>query len=209
LSKENGDFRGLASEHLIQIFETAVYAATNQPEQLHVASNTVQVPFAEIEKKGAHVKVLILYFTRTGHALEAANATAEGIRSAGSEADLITAQAFHSAQLAGYDALIVASPCWAGSAGRPILPKPIDRALKALVTDDLREKRCGGISVHAGIGGENTVQRIGELLMQKGCTEYRRGPAVRAGAPFSIWKGPSVSLQDEERFMTYGTAFVA
>jgi menaquinone-dependent protoporphyrinogen IX oxidase len=38
------------------------------------------------------MKVLILCFTKTGHTLEAANATAEGIRSVGSEADLLTAR---------------------------------------------------------------------------------------------------------------------
>jgi multimeric flavodoxin WrbA len=155
------------------------------------------------------VKVLILYFTKTGHTLEAANATAEGIRSAGSEADLITAKDFDSAQLTGYDALIVGSPCWAGSVGRPILARPVDRALTVLTTDDLRAKRCGGISVHSGLGGENTVQRIGEMLTQKGCTDYRPGPAARAGAPMSLWKGPSVSPQDEARFKAYGAAFAA
>jgi multimeric flavodoxin WrbA len=154
------------------------------------------------------MKVLILYFTKTGHTLEATNAIAEGIRSAGSEADLLTAQEFDSAQLTGYDALIVASPCWAGSVGRPMLAKPIDRALTALATDELRDIRCGGISVHSGIGGENTVQHIGERLAQKGCTDYRPGPVARAGVPFSLWKGPSVSPQDEARFKVYGTAFV-
>jgi multimeric flavodoxin WrbA len=154
------------------------------------------------------MKVLILYFTKTGHTLEAATATAEGIRSAGSEANLVTARGFGTAQLTGYDALIVASPCWAGSVGRPILARPIDRALTVLATDDLREKRCGGISVHSGIGGENTVQHIGEMLTQKGCTDYRPGPAARAGVPLSIWKGPSVSPQDEARFKAYGAAFV-
>ena len=143
-----------------------------------------------------------------GHTLEAANATAEGIRSAGSEADLIPAQAFAPAQLAGYDALIVASPCWAGSVGRPVLAPPIERALTALSTEALLEVRCGGISVHSGIGGDATVQYIGEILAQKGCTDYRSGPAARAGVPFSLWKGPSVSSQDKVRFEAYGTAFV-
>ena len=155
------------------------------------------------------MQVLILYFTKTGHTLEAANATAEGIRTSGSEADLVTAQEFDSAQLASYDALIVASPCWAGSAGRSILPKPIERALRALAADALSEKLCGGISVHSGIGGKNTVQRLGEVLTQKGCTDYRPGPVARAGVPMSIWKGPSVSPEDEAHFKAYGTTFVA
>ena len=154
------------------------------------------------------MKILILYFTKTGHTLEAANATAEGIRSAGSEVDLVAAQEFGSAQLTGYDGLIVGSPCWAGSVDRPVLAKPIDRALKALATDALRDKRCGGISVHSGVGGENTVQLIGEMLTQKGCTDYRPGPAARAGTPFSLWVGPSVKPEDEARFRAYGAEFV-
>jgi multimeric flavodoxin WrbA len=155
------------------------------------------------------MKVLVLYYTKTGHTLEAANATVEGIRSAGSEADLIAAQEFDPAQLAGYDALIVASPCWAGVADQFLLPKPLDRALTALAADALREKRCGGISVHSGAGGENTVRHLGELLAQKGNTDYQAGPAARAGVPFSLWKGPSVSPQDEARFKAYGAAFVS
>jgi flavodoxin len=154
------------------------------------------------------MKVLILYFTKTGHTLEAANATAEGIRSAGSDVDLIAAQDFGNAQLTGYNALIVGSPCWAGSVGRPMLAKPIEQVLAVLPPDALRGVRCGGISVHSGMGGENTVQHIGEMLTEKGCTDYRPGPAARAGVPFSMWKGPSVSPQDEARFRVYGTAFV-
>jgi flavodoxin len=155
------------------------------------------------------MKVLILYYSKTGHTLEAANATANGIRSAGSEVHLIAATEFASTRIASYDALIVASPCWAGSAGRAMLPKPLDRALAALAACDLREKRCGGISVHSGIGGEDTIKHIGEILMQKGNTDYRPGPVARAGVPFSLWKGPSVQPQDEALFTAYGKAFVA
>ena len=73
----------------------------------------------------------------------------------------------------------------------------------------MREKLCGGISVHSGAGGENTVRHLGEILAQKGNTDYRLGPAARAGVPFSLWKGPSVSAQDEARFKAYGMAFVS
>ena len=155
------------------------------------------------------MKVLILYFTKTGHTLEAANATAEGIRSAGSEVDLIAARDFDNAQLTGYNALIVASPCWAGALDQFLLPQPMERALTALAADALQDVRCGGISVHSGISGENTIRRLGEILAQKGNTDYLPGPAARAGVPFSVWKGPSVTPEDEARFETYGTAFVA
>jgi flavodoxin len=154
------------------------------------------------------MRVLMLYFTKTGHTLEAANATASGIRASGSEADLVTAKAFDRAQLAGYDAFIVASPCWAGSVGRAVLPKPIERALGTLSAEDLSGKRCGGISVHSGVGGEDTVRRLGEVLVQKGNTDYQPGPVARAGVPMSVWRGPSISSADRARFSAYGTAFV-
>jgi flavodoxin len=154
------------------------------------------------------MRVLVLYFTKTGHTLEAANATAEGIRSAGSEVDLVNAVDFDATALAGYDALIVASPCWAGSVGRPMLAKPVTRALDSLAADALRGKRCGGISVHSGYGAANTVRHIGEILRGKGCAEYRSGPVASAGVPLSLWKGPSVSPEDEERFAAFGIDFV-
>jgi flavodoxin len=154
------------------------------------------------------MKVLILYFTKTGHTLEAANAAAEGIRSAGSEADLVTVKGFDTARLKDYDAFIVASPCWAGSTGRAFLPRPLERALAALTGSDLHGTRCGGISVHSGIGAVNTVRQIGEILTGKGCRDFRSGPVARAGVPLSVWKGPSVSPEDEARFRAYGDAFV-
>lgn len=154
------------------------------------------------------MNVLLVYFTKTGHTLEAANATAEGIRSAGSEVDLVAADHFDAAALTAYDALIVASPCWAGSVGRPMFAKPIDRALNALASDAVQGKRCGGISVHSGMGAENTVSAIGNLLAQKGCTDYRPGPVARAGVPFSVWVGPAVDSKDKARFSAFGAAFV-
>jgi flavorubredoxin len=153
------------------------------------------------------MKVLILYYTKTGHTLEAVNATAEGIRSAGSEADLVAVQQFDRAELSGYDAFVVASPCWAGSMGVPRLPPSLAAALKGLGADALQSMRCGGIAVHAGVGGENTIKKISEILLEKGCTDYRSGPVARAGVPFSLWKGPSVNSQDEEHFKAYGASF--
>jgi hypothetical protein len=84
----------------------------------------------------------------------------------------------------------------------------MERALEALAADTLPGVRCGGISVHSGMGGENTIRRLGEILAQKGNTDYRPGPAARAGVPFSLWVGPSVTPEDEARFKAYGTAFV-
>jgi len=153
------------------------------------------------------MKTLILYFTKTGHTLEAAEAVAEGIRAAGSEVALTAVADFDATLPADCDAFIVASPCWAGSAGVPMFPKPMERALAGLAADALTGKRCGGVSVHAGVGGENTVELIGTTLASKACSDYRPGPVARAGVPFSLWKGPSVKPEDEAAFKAYGTTF--
>ena len=154
------------------------------------------------------MKILILYFSKTGHSLEAANATAEGIRSAGSEADLVAVSDFHASTVADYEGLILGSPCWAGSVTPWGVAKPVLSALDSLPPDCLKEKPCGGISVHSKMGGKTTVRTLGRLLSRKGCEDYRPGPAAKAGIPFSLWKGPSVEARDEERFKAYGAEFV-
>jgi len=154
------------------------------------------------------MKVLILYFSKTGHTLEAANATSEGIRSAGAEAELVTVSDFQASMLADYEGLIVGSPCWAGSLTSTGVAKPILRAVDSLPPDCLKGKRCGGFSVHSQMGGETTVTYLGTLLSQKGCEDYRPGPTAQAGVPFSLWKGASVGSGDEARFKAYGAEFV-
>lgn len=155
------------------------------------------------------MKVLILYHSKTGHTLEAATATADGIRSAGSEVDLVTAKKFNADMIANYDGLIVGSPCWAGSITGSGVAKPIAKAMKSLPANSLEIKRCGSISVFAAKGGSNTIRALGELLSEKGCKDYKRGPTAKAGVPFSAWTGPAVTEEDEEDYKRYGSGFVA
>jgi multimeric flavodoxin WrbA len=155
------------------------------------------------------MRVLILYHSKTGHMLEAANATAEGVRSAGSEVDIVAVTDFRADSIAEYDGLILGSPCWSGSITRSGVAKPIKRAVSAMPESCLEKKSCGGISVHSTTGGAHTVKALGKLLSRKGCRDYRPGPAAKAGVPLSLWKGPSVCPQDEERFKAYGAEFVA
>jgi flavodoxin len=154
------------------------------------------------------MKVLILYFTKTGHTLETARAVADGIRSAGSEADLVSAEDFSAAKLAGRDALLVGSPCWWGSVAGGVAT-PIQKALATLTPDALLGKRCAAISVGAFAGADKTVTNIGSTLAGEGCTEFRPGPTARAGVPLSLAKGPSVTARDEERFKTFGVQLVS
>ncbi|MBT3379902.1 MAG: hypothetical protein HN742_03290 [Lentisphaerae bacterium] len=155
------------------------------------------------------MNVTILYYTKTGHTLEAATAVAEGIRSAGSEAELVPIEDAVLESLADSAGLIVASPCWAGSITPSGVARPVAEVLDSLPPDCLSGKRCGGVAVHSTTGGKRTVKTLGRRLADKGCTDYRAGPAAKAGSALSLWKGPSVQPDDEERFRAYGADFVA
>lgn len=154
------------------------------------------------------MKILILYYSKTGHTLEAVNAVAEGIRAVGAVADLFSVDKFDPSLLRDYDGFIVGSPCWAGSLTPNGVALPLQKALNALPVRGLKGKRCGGIAVHSWMGGKTTERQLSKILAGKGCEEYRTGPVARAGVPFSAWTGPSVKPKDEERFKAYGAAFV-
>ena len=155
------------------------------------------------------MKILILYYSKTGHTLEAANATAEGIRSAGSEADLLAVSDFQADAVADYNGIVLGSPCWAGSITSGGVAKAVLRAIDSLPPGCLKGKRCGGIAVHAKTGGATTISTLGEALSRKGCTDYRPGPAAKAGTLGSLWKGPSVGADDEALLKAFGAEFVA
>ena len=154
------------------------------------------------------MKVMIVYHTKTGHTLEAANAVAEGIRSAGSEVDLVAAKEFAAGQVASYDALLVGSPCWFGSVVGGIAT-PVSKALESLDAGALQGKKCAAISVGSFGGAKGTVAAMGAILQQKGCAEFVPGPTAFAGVPLSVVKGPSVRAKDEDRFRAFGAQFVA
>lgn len=153
------------------------------------------------------MNAIILYYSKTGHTLDAANAVAEGIRGVGGRVDVVSVYDFQAVGLLDYDALIVGSPCWAGSF-LPGVAKPIMRIMDALSQWAVQGMVCGGFSVHSQLGGENTVRMIGGILKNKGCCTYYRGPATKAGAPMSLWTGPAVRPSDIERFRSFGVDFV-
>jgi len=155
------------------------------------------------------MKVLILYYTKTGHTLEAVNAVAEGIKNAGSGVDIVNVKDFIADKVSDFDALIVGSPCWVGGVSKKAgIAGPVKKALNELKADALNGKKCGGVSVNAGTGGEVTLKNIKAIIMDKGGKEYIPGPVARAGSPISLWKGPSVSAKDLELYKAYGAEFV-
>jgi len=154
------------------------------------------------------MKVLILYYSKTGHTLEAANAIAEGIRTAGSAAEIVSVGNFKETLLKEYDTVIVGSPCWAGVVSKNGVATPVTKILNTLTKDSLKGKITGGFAIQAAAGGKSTVNTLGNILSQKGCDKYIAGPIAKAGTVMSISKGHSISKEDLEHYKTYGVQFV-
>jgi len=152
------------------------------------------------------LKALLLYHTKTGHTLEAANAVARGIRAAQGSVTLASAKDFIPQTIREYDVFVVGSPCWGGSMSHGI-STPIAKAIKKITTE-LSGKLCAGFAVNGAKGGENTVRALGERLESKGCSEYLAGPVSKAGVPFSLWVGPAVTSEDLARCQVFGENLV-
>lgn len=156
------------------------------------------------------MNVLIVYFSKTGHTGEAANAIAEGIKTAGSEVTVIKNDEFSADLLATYDAVLVGSPCrWGGVSSKLGVAPVIKKMLLALPDNALAGKKCGGFAVHFGGGAEHAVTNMGNIITTKGCDNYVVGPIAAAGAPLSLWTGSAVSPEDEARFKAFGQEFVS
>ena len=154
----------------------------------------------------AKMNALLLYHTKTGHTLEAANAIVQGIQSAGGSVTLVLAKDFTPQTINQYDVLIIGSPCWGGSIANGI-STPIADAINK-ITNEVTGKLCAGFSVNAGYGGESTVKSLGERLKAKGCADYAAGPVAKAGAPLSMWIGPAVKPEDLARYRAFGEDLV-
>jgi multimeric flavodoxin WrbA len=153
------------------------------------------------------MKVLILYYSKTGHTLEAANAISDGIKSGGSTSYIVSVDKFKSSILKKYDAIIVGSPCWAGVVSKNGVASPVTKTLNTLKGDSLKGKIGGGFAIEAIGGGISTVTTLGNILTSKGCDKYIVGPIAKAGTVLSISKGHSVSKEDLEHYKTYGAEF--
>jgi flavodoxin len=154
----------------------------------------------------AKMNALLLYHTKTGHTLEAANAIIQGIQSAGGSVTLMLAKDFTPQTINQYDVLIVGSPCWGGSVAHGI-STPIADAIKK-ITGEVKGKLCAGFSVNSAFGGESTVKSIGERLKAKGCADYVAGPVAKAGATLSLWIGPAVKPEDLAHYRAFGEDLV-
>ncbi len=154
------------------------------------------------------MKIAILYYSKSGHTLNAAKAIEEGIKEAGFEATIINVRNLEPPILKTFDKVIVGSPCWGGCVLNNAVASPVSKALKKLPANSLKGKTCGAFSVFAVKGGDKTVKTLTDTLTSKGAEKCIPGPVVKAGVPFSVAKGPSITKEDLEALKQYGKDFV-
>jgi len=107
--------------------------------------------------------------------------------------------------VADRDVVIVGSPCHAGSVAiRAGVSGPIRSVLKKLKPATLEGKVAGAFSVNSAYGGQRTVRAIEKHLQAAGARTPRQGVVIRAGVPFSLFRGPMASEEDRGQLREFG-----
>ena len=155
-----------------------------------------------------NLKTIIIYYTKTGHTRDAAEDIAAGMEKNQVHPEIKNCQEIKYRDLADYDLILVGSPCHAGSTA-PLfsgIARPLESFLKSIPKDFLQKKKAAAFSVNAGLGAKKTVESLEKLLKRAGAVVvYSPGPAVRAGAPLSLWRGPDYSSRDKDKLQRFGS----
>jgi flavodoxin len=152
-------------------------------------------------------KAMIIYYTKTGHTLDAAKDIAAGMKENNIIADIKDVKDVKINDLTHYDLILVRSPCHAGSIPFSSgIAGPIEQFLQSIPRDFLKGKKAGAFSVHSSFGGEKTVSSIEKRLQIAGADVVMPGPAVKAGAFMSLYRGPDYSRLDREKLQRFGEA---
>jgi flavodoxin len=152
------------------------------------------------------MNAVIIFWTKTGHTQRAAEDLALGLRDSGASVELVDLRHAGLPDLAGYDIIVVGSPCHAGSmkfAGTGIA-KPVEAFLRGLPPGSLEGKTAAAFAVHGNLGAERTRGSIEGLLADAGARVIAPGPVVKAGVPFSLWEGPRASAEDRGKLGQFG-----
>ncbi len=105
-------------------------------------------------------RVLVVYYSRTGHTQEMAEAIAQGARGAGAEAVCAGVQNVAAKGLADYDAIVIGSPSYYGAMAGDI-KKFLDETIA--VQGTLRGKVGGAFCSSARISGGNETTLLSIL----------------------------------------------
>jgi len=150
-------------------------------------------------------RALIVYHTKTGHTGQAAKDIAKGLQEGDVACTLVAAKKAGSGELdvRDYEIVLVGTPTY-GNRRYSSAAKPVDSFIGSLPADSLEGKYCGAFAVMAGMGAQKLIKAIEGQLRNLGGTIVSGGPAVTAGAPLSLWKGPDASETDVEACREYG-----
>lgn len=152
------------------------------------------------------MKALIVYHTKTGHTHQAAQDIARGLSGGGVECDIKTGGEVASwgrDEVAPYDIVLVGTPTY-GNRRYQLPAKPVERFMNALSPGGLEGKTAGAFTAYAGYGGEKLIGAVESSLEGLGATVAKGGPAVKAGAPLSLWKGPDAKPDDVKKCEEFG-----
>ena len=151
-------------------------------------------------------RALIVYYTRTGHTRQAGEDIAIGLTEAGIEVTVRPLADVGAEELSAHDLIVVGSPCHVGSVKMLFsgIAGPVSKWLGSLPGDAFAGKAVSAYSVHCCFGGAATVKSLERLLTDMGGRVLVPGPAVTAGAPLSLWRGPDASPEDRERLRQFG-----
>jgi NAD(P)H dehydrogenase (quinone) len=149
------------------------------------------------------MKALIIYHSKTGHTKAAADDIARGLDEKGVEVTIEEAAKADPASASDYDILLIGSPTYAQTRYKAAA-KPVERFIDAMKSDALSGHIAGGFSVCAASGAEKVVAAIEKRLASLGAKVVSPGPAVRAGAPLSLWQGPDAAAADVEKCVEFG-----
>jgi flavodoxin len=149
------------------------------------------------------LKALIIYHSKTGHTRAAADDIARGLKEKGVEVTIQEAAKAAPTAVSGFDILLAGSPTY-GNTRYKAAAKPVDRFLGSIAPMGLKGMKAGAFSVMAGYGGDKIVAAVEGKLEELGADVLSGGPAVKAGAPLSLWKGPDAGAADVERCVEFG-----
>lgn len=149
------------------------------------------------------MKALIAYYSKTGHTLEAANDIAAGLKESGVDVTIKKAEDISPADVASCGIFVAGSPTY-GNTRYKAPAKAVARLLDSLEPSGLKGKSAGAFSVMAGFGADKIVSAMEERLASLGASVVSGGPAVKAGAPLSLWTGPSATQDDVAKCTEFG-----
>ena len=154
------------------------------------------------------LKTIIIYYSKTGHTLDAAKDIAVGMQENNITPDIKDVKDIKYPDLANYDLVLVGSPCHTGS--MPFssgIAGPIKEFLESIPKDFLKGKKAAAFSVHGLSGGKTTVESIEKRLRLAGADiDISPGPVVKAGAFLSLYRGPDYTRLDREKLQAFGKA---